>query len=300
MELIEDRSSAPRGRPVARAGLLGGGAITDGLRAIHRVGVIHRDPKTANIMLDPSGTVRLMDFGIAKQVAQDATATTTGHIVGTPAYMSPEQARGEKLDFRSDIYSLGVVLYELFSGRVPFEAETPVAVILKHIHDPPPLAGPPAEKLPPSLLPVLARALAKSRSDRFQTASELGQAARGGGTIASPPRSRSGPGRRCRRSRRARPGSTTTDVRSRRRTPRETVGVPTGPDGADDREHGRSGETAATRPALTAIVIGGAVGGGCRARCRPTARSGARAGRAHPHRLPSPSLGTAVPAARSP
>jgi serine/threonine-protein kinase len=153
--------------------------ITDGLEAIHRVGVIHRDLKTANIMLEPSGTVRLMDFGIAKHVTQDAAgATATGHIVGTPSYMSPEQARAEKLDFRSDIYSLGVVLYELFTGRVPFEGDTPIAVILKHIHDPPPLAGPGTEKLPPNLVPVLARALAKSRAERFQTAAELGRALR--------------------------------------------------------------------------------------------------------------------------
>ena len=153
--------------------------IADGLEAIHAVGIIHRDLKTSNIMLEPSGTVRLMDFGIAKHVAVEGVeATATGDIVGTPAYMSPEQARAEKLDFRSDVYALGVVLYELFTGRVPFEADTPIAVILKHIHDPPPLEGPGTEKLPPALIPILARALAKSRAARFQTAAEVGQALR--------------------------------------------------------------------------------------------------------------------------
>jgi predicted Ser/Thr protein kinase len=167
--------------------------IADGLEAIHAVGIIHRDLKTSNIMLEPSGTVRLMDFGIAKHVAvEGAAATATGDIVGTPAYMSPEQARAEKLDFRSDVYALGVVLYELFTGRVPFEADTPIAVILKHIHDPPPLEGPGTEKLPPALVPILARALAKSRAARFQTAAEVGQALRAaaGETAAFP----SGPG----------------------------------------------------------------------------------------------------------
>jgi serine/threonine-protein kinase len=159
------------------------------LEAIHAVGIIHRDLKTSNIMLEPSGTVRLMDFGIAKHVAVEGVeATATGDIVGTPAYMSPEQARAEKLDFRSDVYALGVVLYELFTGRVPFEADTPIAVILKHIHDPPPLEGPGTEKLPPALVPILARALAKSRAARFQTAAEVGQALRAaaGGAAALP------------------------------------------------------------------------------------------------------------------
>jgi hypothetical protein len=163
--------------------------LADGLEAIHHVGVIHRDLKTSNIMLDATGTVRLMDFGIAKHVSQDAVAATgSGHIVGTPAYMSPEQGRGEKLDFRSDIYSMGVVLYELFTGRVPFEGDTPVAVILKHIYDPPALTGPRAERIPPSAVPLLSRALAKSREERFSSSAELAQALRAaaGGDLSAP------------------------------------------------------------------------------------------------------------------
>jgi serine/threonine-protein kinase len=163
--------------------------IADGLAAIHEVGVIHRDLKTSNIMLEPAGTVRLMDFGIAKHVEHEGVdATATGNLVGTPSYMSPEQARGEKLDFRSDIYSLGVVVYELFSGRVPFRGDSPLSVILKHIHDPPPLEGPGTERLPPSVIPILARALPKRRDDRFQSAAEMGQALRaaGGGADTVP------------------------------------------------------------------------------------------------------------------
>jgi predicted Ser/Thr protein kinase len=163
--------------------------IAEGLDAIHGVGVLHRDLKTSNIMLDASGTVRLMDFGIAKHVDESATgATASGTIMGTPAYMSPEQARGEKLDFRSDIYSLGVVIYELFTGRVPFDGDTPVAVILKHIHDPPPLDGSRAEGLPTGLIAILSRALAKSRDDRHQSAAQLAKdliAIAGSGAVAT-------------------------------------------------------------------------------------------------------------------
>jgi hypothetical protein len=102
--------------------------------------------------------------------------------------MSPEQARGEKLDFRSDLYSLGIVVFELFTGRVPFEAETPVAVILKHIHEPPPLEGPRAEGLTPAVAALLARALAKSREERFQTAGEMAHALRtAAGPLAAAP-----------------------------------------------------------------------------------------------------------------
>jgi predicted Ser/Thr protein kinase len=153
--------------------------VADGLEAIHHVGVIHRDLKASNIMIDGSGAVRLMDFGIAKEAAHDATgATATGHVIGTPSCMSPEQARGERVDFRSDIYSLGVVIFELFAGQPLFDGDTPVALLMKHIHEPPPLHGPRAARLPPSLIPVLAKALAKTREERFGSAGELSRALR--------------------------------------------------------------------------------------------------------------------------
>jgi eukaryotic-like serine/threonine-protein kinase len=105
--------------------------VADGLQAIHDEGIAHRDLKTPNIMRDERGVVRLMDFGIAKQWTGGATGelTATGMIVGTPEYMSPEQVRGEKVDGRTDIYALGIVLYEVFTGRVPFCADTPVATL---------------------------------------------------------------------------------------------------------------------------------------------------------------------------
>jgi serine/threonine protein kinase len=146
-----------------------------GLEAIHEMGVIHRDLKTSNIMKDHRGVVRLMDFGIAKQWGAGTAAgvTLAGQIIGTPEYMSPEQARGEKIDLRSDIYSLGIVLFEIFSGHVPFHAPTPLALIFQHLQAPPPLSGPEAEGIPQPLIPVLSRALAKDPADRHQTAGEV-------------------------------------------------------------------------------------------------------------------------------
>lgn len=164
--------------------------IADGLEAIHQTGVVHRDLKTSNVMVDKAGTVRLMDFGIAKDLLSDAHVdkTATGLVVGTPHYMSPEQGRGDRVDPRSDVYALGVVMFEMLTGRLLFEGDTPMAVILKHINDRPPLTGPAAARLPPSLVPILEKALAKSRDDRFQSASQLSAALRKiAGTAADDP-----------------------------------------------------------------------------------------------------------------
>jgi serine/threonine-protein kinase len=152
--------------------------IADGLQAIHEMGIIHRDLKTPNIMRDARGTVRLMDFGIAKDWGAATSATATGLVMGTPEYMSPEQARGEKIDFRSDVYALGIITYELFTGKVPFRAETPLATILKQLQEPPPLDGPDAAALPQALKPVLARALAKGAGERYGTVQEMAVALR--------------------------------------------------------------------------------------------------------------------------
>jgi serine/threonine-protein kinase len=145
--------------------------IARGLEAIHKAGVIHRDLKTPNIMRDSKGVIRLMDFGIAKQSGSETTLG--GQVVGTPEYMSPEQARGHKVSFRSDIYALGVVVFEIFTGRVPFSAETPIATILKQLHDPPPLDGPIAAPIPRPVIPVLRRALQKLPGDRYASAHEM-------------------------------------------------------------------------------------------------------------------------------
>ena len=146
--------------------------IAEGLQAVHDAGIVHRDLKTPNIMSDGAGTARLMDFGVAKRVGEGA-ATVTGHIVGTPEYMSPEQAQGLKVDTRSDIYALGIVIYEIFTGHVPFRGETPISTILKHLNDPPPLEGPQAARIPDSLKPVLRRCLAKDPDNRYPTARDV-------------------------------------------------------------------------------------------------------------------------------
>jgi protein kinase-like protein len=147
--------------------------IAEGLKAIHDVGIVHRDLKTANIMRDTRGVIRLMDFGIAKQLAAEGTATATGQLLGTPEYMSPEQIRGQKVDFRTDVYAFAIVVYEIFTGTVPFRGETPVATIFKHLQEAPRLTVVGPEALPPSLLPVLRRALAKEPVERFPSAAEM-------------------------------------------------------------------------------------------------------------------------------
>jgi serine/threonine-protein kinase len=149
-----------------------------GLDAVHEAGIVHRDIKSPNIMVEPSGLVRLMDFGIAKREDTAAGVTLTGQVVGTPDYMSPEQAQGTKTDARSDVYSLGVVAYEVLTGRVPFHGDTPISTILKHIHDQPPLDGPPAEGLSPALRQVLRHALAKDPADRYRSAAAFAEALR--------------------------------------------------------------------------------------------------------------------------
>ncbi len=154
----------------------------DGLQAIHDVGIVHRDLKATNIMRDSRGLVRLMDFGIAKiESAERSTGaglTSAGQIMGTPEYMSPEQCLGEKLDHRSDIYALGIVIYEMFAGNVPFRGDTPVATLFKHIQDPVPFEGALAAHIPLAAVPVLRRALAKNRADRFSSASAAADALR--------------------------------------------------------------------------------------------------------------------------
>ena len=146
-----------------------------GLAAIHDAGVIHRDLKTSNIMLDRRGAVRLLDFGIAKRSTSDGTLALTGgeRVVGTPEYMSPEQIRGAELDPRSDIYSFGVVVFELCTGTLPFEGKTPLDTMLRQVNEPPPLYGDRAARIPPALVSVLRRTFAKDPGGRPGSAAEL-------------------------------------------------------------------------------------------------------------------------------
>ncbi|MGD9099849.1 MAG: protein kinase, partial [Anaerolineae bacterium] len=142
----------------------------------HSQEVIHRDIKPANVMIDAGGNTFLTDFGIAKLVAGTSQFTATGAIVGTPAYMSPEQGMADPVDHRSDIYALGVVLYEMVTGRVPFEAETPLAVLLQHVNAPLPPPRLIKPDLPEAVERVILKAMAKAPDERFQTAEDMVEA----------------------------------------------------------------------------------------------------------------------------
>jgi len=152
--------------------------VAAGVQALHDARIVHRDLKALNVMLDGRGRAKVMDLDVAKHAEAEgvSAATATSQILGTPEYMSPEYARGEPVDYRSDIYSLGVLIYELFTGDVPFRGETPVATILKHLQEPPPLTGPRAERLPATLVRVLRKALAERPEDRYTTARGLATA----------------------------------------------------------------------------------------------------------------------------
>jgi serine/threonine protein kinase len=147
--------------------------IGDALDYAHSRGLVHRDIKPSNVLLDERGNCLLTDFGIAKILEDNSNLTVTGGIMGTPAYMSPEQGRGEKVDHRTDIYALGVILYEMATGRVPYTAETAMAVMLKHINDPLPLPRTLNPALPEGLERVILKSLAKQPSDRFASAGEM-------------------------------------------------------------------------------------------------------------------------------
>ena len=142
----------------------------------HRQGVVHRDVKPANIMVDDEGAAYLTDFGIAKVLEGTGELTDAGAAIGTPAYMAPEQSLGKKVDGRTDIYALGVVLYQMVVGRPPYEADTPMAVALAHIHNPLPLPREVKPDIPEPIEAVIIKALAKAPGDRYQTANELAQA----------------------------------------------------------------------------------------------------------------------------
>ena len=145
--------------------------VLSALRFAHRKGVVHRDIKPHNVMADADGRLKVTDFGIAR--AGVSQMTEAGSIIGTAQYLSPEQARGAPVDQRSDLYSIGIVLYEMLTGQVPFTGESPVEIAMKHLSDPP---RPPSllrPDIPPDLDMVVLRALAKNPEDRFQTAEEM-------------------------------------------------------------------------------------------------------------------------------
>ena len=149
--------------------------IARALEYAHREGIVHRDVKPANILITKAGDVMLSDFGIAKilDVEETSHLTGTGVGIGTPDYMAPEQGMGVQVDYRADIYSLGVVFYELLTGRKPYVADTPMAVLLKHINEPLPRPRTYIPNLPDAVEQVIFKAMAKKPEDRYQSMGEF-------------------------------------------------------------------------------------------------------------------------------
>jgi serine/threonine-protein kinase len=150
-----------------------GATICEALSYAHRNEVVHRDVKPANVLIAADGTLKVADFGIAKAAFVARDVTTTGSILGTVAYLSPEQARGEEPDARSDLYALGIVLYELLVGRQPFVGETQIATALMHVNTPPPPPRSIRAGVPKQLEAAIMKALAKAPDDRFRNADEM-------------------------------------------------------------------------------------------------------------------------------
>lgn len=146
--------------------------IGEGLAEAHKLGVVHRDLKPHNIMIDKEGNGKIMDFGIARSL-RGAGITGEGAIIGTPEYMSPEQVEGKEADQRSNIYSLGIILFEMVTGRVPFEGDTPLSVAYKHKNEIPPVPKKLNSQIPQDLSRLILRSLEKSKEDRHQTAEEF-------------------------------------------------------------------------------------------------------------------------------
>lgn len=143
--------------------------IVKGLHVIHLAGIIHRDLKPANIMFRENDTLALVDFGVAKILDEDSTLTKPDEVLGTPYYMSPEQGRGEALDARTDLYSAGVILYEMLTGEKPFRGKTAADVIVKHVHE----AVPPLPERLSNYQPLIDRLMTKQPGDRYKGTGEL-------------------------------------------------------------------------------------------------------------------------------
>jgi eukaryotic-like serine/threonine-protein kinase len=148
--------------------------ICAALEFSHRNGIIHRDIKPANVMITPAGAVKVMDFGIARAVADtSSTVTQTANVIGTAQYLSPEQARGETVDPRSDVYSTGCLLYELVTGVPPFQGDSPVAVAYQHVRENPVMPSARVPEIPRAVDSIVMKALAKNQLNRYQSAGDM-------------------------------------------------------------------------------------------------------------------------------
>ncbi len=177
MEFVEGMTARAlvdsRGQLGVSAVLAIGTQLAEALSAAHAQGVIHRDIKPHNMLLNGQGMVKVMDFGVSKLVDHTGAPTEAGLMIGTPAYMAPEQLMAEDIDARADLYATGVVLFECLTGRLPFDAPSPMALVAKVLREEPPPALAPHEATPPGLSAIIARLLAKRPDDRPSSAQEL-------------------------------------------------------------------------------------------------------------------------------
>ncbi|OIV38198.1 serine/threonine protein kinase [Mangrovactinospora gilvigrisea] len=178
MELVEGRTIRDllidAEEPPVEQALIVASGVLEALGYSHRMGIVHRDIKPANVIITNQGAVKVMDFGIARALGGGAsTMTQTGMVMGTPQYLSPEQALGKGVDARSDLYATGCLLYELLTLRPPFTGETPLSVVYQHVQDPPVPPSQANPRVPPELDGLVLRSLAKDPDERFQSADEF-------------------------------------------------------------------------------------------------------------------------------
>ncbi|HEX9681917.1 MAG TPA: Stk1 family PASTA domain-containing Ser/Thr kinase [Acidimicrobiales bacterium] len=173
-----------------------GAEIAAALSSAHRSGMIHRDVKPSNVLVPPDGHVKVTDFGIARAITASEGLTQTGAVMGTASYFSPEQAQGHALDPRSDLYSLGVVLYEMVTGRAPFTGDSPVSIAYKHVRENPTPVGDINPDVPDDFERIIHKAMAKDAANRYQSATDLAadlQRFRDGQRVAAGPVATAGP-----------------------------------------------------------------------------------------------------------
>ena len=159
--VLTERGSLPVSESLAFAR-----QVASALGVAHEHGIVHRDIKPQNVLIAGDGSARVADFGIAR-ASEFSVMTRTGQVMGTPHYMSPEQARGERVDIRSDIYALGIMLYQMLAGELPFHADTPLAVLRQHTDVPPPPLSKARPDVPPGVAAIVARCLEKDAATRY-------------------------------------------------------------------------------------------------------------------------------------